>query len=240
MLTFRLKKVTEAGGWEWNKDICSRSAVVKQPDDLVKLGRSHPRFWCLSLESGFMFMEKTWLLAGLAEAGQRRVHWCNNPFNSSSACEHPGLPSHSAKPFLLLSSYQVGHAWPQARTSGSHPVWGQQKEPLIRSSEMPPSSLLAESKQQWNRSELHFAKLVCTSCFSWFCLITAINSSIIFSEHLLCVSFRDKLVNRSSLTVCVLVTGLGLGVAWRASDWIVYINLQRGIFFFIRVDISDW
>lgn len=42
------------------------------------------------LESGFMFMEKTWLPAGLTEAGQSHVHWCNN-FNSRSTCEHPGF-----------------------------------------------------------------------------------------------------------------------------------------------------
>eukprot|EP00069_Balaena_mysticetus_P018783 bmy_02427T0 len=44
------------------------------------------------LVCGFMFVEKTQLLADLAEAEERHVHRCNN-FNSSSACKTFWIPS---------------------------------------------------------------------------------------------------------------------------------------------------
>lgn len=74
---------------------------------LVNWADLTPDFDAYHLESGFMFMEKTWLPAGLAEAGQRHVHWCNN-FNSRSTCEHPGFLVTQRSP--LCSGFLPGRA----------------------------------------------------------------------------------------------------------------------------------
>lgn len=153
------RSVKEAGGWEWNKDICSRSAVVKQPDDLVNWADLTPDFDAYHLEGGFIFMEKTWLLAGLAEAGQRRVHQCNN-FNSRSACEHPGFLVTQWSPLCSWVLTRQGALGP--RPGPVDPIQcGDSRRSPWSGALRPPVKSVGWKAEQWNRSELHFAKLVC-------------------------------------------------------------------------------
>lgn len=161
MLTFRAEEVwqrqvdgsgirTFVQGVQWS----SSQMTLLNWADLT------PDFDAYHLESGFMFMEKTWLLAGLAEAGQRRVHWCNN-FNSSSACEHPGFLVTQRSPLCSWVLTRWGMLGPRPGPVDPIQCGDSRRSPWSGALRPPHQVCWLESKmKQWNRSELHFAKLV--------------------------------------------------------------------------------